>query len=226
MDSFLPRSVRSIAMDFEQLKWGQLYLSFIVGNQRYKIQPLIQQSAVETKQNTNQGIAEFPTQDAAPRQSVVGKKNRSSVATKPRTGKSTYMPKQIYHTEGTYSEMELSFKITTRTFGVRHEQFQRGEQPYSSSGYGRCFSHKCVLKVPVLYTLDIVRNLVICVMCSGLGIRKSSALTEWRVSFFRAFLISVIPLELFVSFTGWFVNRWRAGGGRNPVPVTPCSLHF
>jgi hypothetical protein len=32
--------------------------------------------------------------------------------------------------------------------------------------------------------------------------------------------------EVICKFCGWSGNRWRAGGGRDPCPVTPCSLLF
>jgi hypothetical protein len=161
-------------------------LAFIVRNQRCKIQPFIQHSRVETKQNTRQGIVAFPTQDAPLRQSVVEKKNRSSVATEPRTGTSKYMPKQVHHTDGTYeyNEIELSVKMSTRSFGVKYEQFQRGEQPYSAAGYGRSFSPKSVLKEHVFHILGIVRNPVICVMCIELSLRNIQYTDRLTISSF------------------------------------------
>jgi hypothetical protein len=171
-------------MEFEQLKRGQFHLAFILGKRKCKIQLFIQHSVVETKQNTNQGFVAVPKQVVTLRQTVGGKKNSSSVATEPDAGKSTYMTKQVYHTDATYNEIELSFKITTRTFGVRHEQFQRGEQPYSAVGYGKSFCDKSVLKGHVFYILGIVRNPVICVMCSELSLGKLECMARMTCSCF------------------------------------------
>ena len=84
----------------------------------------------------------------------------------PRTGKSTDRLQQVYHTDATHHKTELSVKMTTRSFGVKHEQLKRGEQPYSAAGYFRLFSHNYVLRGHVLYILGIVGNPVVCVMCS------------------------------------------------------------
>ena len=91
-------------------------------NQNGKIYSLIQHYGMETKQKTNQVIMVMPTQDPAPRQPVVGTKDRSSVATVPRTAKFTDRLQQVYHTEATHHKAEISVKITTRSFLIKHEQ--------------------------------------------------------------------------------------------------------
>ena len=62
--------------------------------------------------------------------------------------------------------------MTTRSFGVKHEELPRGEQPYTAGGCGRSFSHNSVLKGHVLYTLGIVGNPVICVICNQLRLEN------------------------------------------------------
>jgi hypothetical protein len=145
MDSFLPRNLRSIATEFEDFKGGRFFGGPIVGNQIGKIESLIQHSQVKTKQTTSQVIVAVPTQDAAPRQSVIRTKDRRRVAKAPRTGKSTDRPQQVYHTDAAHHKTEISVKMTTRSFGVKHGQLQSGEQPYTAAGYGKYFSHKFVL---------------------------------------------------------------------------------
>jgi len=62
--------------------------------------------------------------DAGPRTKTAGSgdENRSSVATVPRTAKSTDRLQQVYHTEATHHKAEISVKITTRSFLIKHEQ--------------------------------------------------------------------------------------------------------
>jgi len=77
------------------------------------------------------------TPDAAPRQPVVGAKDRSNVATELCTGKSTDRPHQVYHMVFIYHETELSVTKTTLSFGVKHDHLQQVEQPYTAVWYGR-----------------------------------------------------------------------------------------
>ena len=104
--------------------------------------------------------------------SVVGTKDRSSVATERRTVKYKYRLQHVYHTDVTSHKNELSVKMTTRAFGVKHEQLQHGEQPYTAAGCGTSFCHNSVLKGHVLYTLDIVGNPVICEICNQLRLEN------------------------------------------------------
>jgi hypothetical protein len=125
---------------------------------------------VKTKQNTSQFIMVVLTQDATQRQSVMETKDKNSVATDPRTGKSMDRPPQVYYTQATHLKTELSVKMITLSFGVKHGQLQSGKQPYTAAGYGSSFSKKSVLEGTYIYILGIVGNPVICVMCCQLSL--------------------------------------------------------
>ena len=148
---------------------------------------------METKQNTSQVIVAVLTQDAVPRQPVLWTKDRRSVATelcieesRDRSQQSIIRSPHI---------IKPSSVLQWQTI----EQSQHGEQPYTAAGCGRSFSHKSVLKGQAFYTLSIVGNPVTCVMFSELSLWNLQCTDSMACSCFQAFLISVTPMQLFVS---------------------------
>ena len=120
--------------------------------------------------------------------------------------------------DATYHKTKLSVTMTNRSIGLKHEQLQHGEQPYTAAGYGRSFSHKAILKGHGFYILSAVRNPVICVKCSELSLRH----LQCRLHVVFLYLVFFNKCHgVICKMCGCFVNRCRAGGSRDPGLFTP-----
>jgi hypothetical protein len=81
------------------------------------------------------------------------------------------------------------------------------------------------------YYLLFICNLLDQVVYISFLIFRSYFLTTYsgRIRFADAtslFCSTCYAREVICKFCGWSGNRWRAGGGRDPCPVTPWSLLF
>ena len=88
--------------------------------------------------------------------------------------------------------------------------------------------HREGTKVTNDYLL-LICNLLDQILYISFLIFRSYFLTAYsgRIRFADAtslFYCTYYAHEVICKLCGWYGNRWKAGGGRNPCPITPCSL--